>query len=117
MKIPNVAQAYVPESKIVDYLLSPTHPDGRSKAAFFASFGFHRDAWTELADALRRHAGAHDVVSAVDTQFGRKYRVEGPLPCPDGRNPNILAVWAIDFGSEIPRFVTAFPGRLTRADG
>jgi hypothetical protein len=56
MKLPNLEKALVPERKITAYLLSLTHRDGRSKAAFFTRFGFSANAWTLLADALRRHA-------------------------------------------------------------
>jgi len=45
--------AFVDQSKIVDYLLSMTHPDGQAKARFFVSFGFQPNQWKQLADALR----------------------------------------------------------------
>lgn len=35
MKLPNVEAVVVSEDKITGYLLSPTHRDGRHKAAFF----------------------------------------------------------------------------------
>jgi hypothetical protein len=46
-------------------LLSPTHCTSRSKAVFFVAFGFTREAWGALADALRRHAEVHDVSETV----------------------------------------------------
>ncbi len=39
MKLPNHEKAFVPREKIVDYLLSPFHKDGKGKAAFFKRFG------------------------------------------------------------------------------
>jgi hypothetical protein len=56
MKLPNAHFAIVPERKVTEYLLNPSHPAGGSKAAFFLSFGFTRIAWQELAEALQRHA-------------------------------------------------------------
>jgi hypothetical protein len=35
--------ASIPESKIVDYLLSDKHRVGKSKAAFFKLFGFRHE--------------------------------------------------------------------------
>jgi hypothetical protein len=35
MKIPNAEQVVVPRAKVVDYLLSDTHRDGRHKAVFY----------------------------------------------------------------------------------
>ena len=40
MKLPNLEKAIVPREKIVDYLLSFVHKDGRAKAEFFMRFGF-----------------------------------------------------------------------------
>jgi hypothetical protein len=37
--LPNAAAAIVARSKVVDYLLSETHPDGRGKARFFSDRG------------------------------------------------------------------------------
>jgi len=62
MKLPNHESAILPREKIRDYLLSTTHPDGRHKAAFFLRFGFNRDSWQTLGEALRQHAALHDVV-------------------------------------------------------
>lgn len=38
MKLPDKEKAYIPLLKIKDYLLSETHPIGKSKAKFFRSF-------------------------------------------------------------------------------
>jgi hypothetical protein len=55
LKLPNYEQAVVPERKITAYLLSPTHPDERSKEKFLTAFGFSVDDWETLANALLRH--------------------------------------------------------------
>jgi hypothetical protein len=41
MKLKGIERASVRRRKVVDYLLSLTHPEGRGKAAFFRRFGFH----------------------------------------------------------------------------
>lgn len=51
--LPNAAAAIVARSKIVDYLLSETHPDGRGKARLFSDHGFSASDWESLAAALR----------------------------------------------------------------
>jgi len=109
MKLPEYASAMVPESKIVDYLLSFSHPDGRGKALFFSRFGFAVAQWQVLADALRQHAAAHSVVTVDQTAFGTRYVIEGPVTAPNGRTPSIRVVWFIASGEAIPRLVTAYP--------
>ena len=107
--LPNAAAAIVARSKVVDYLLSESHPDGRGKARFFSDQGFSLSDWESLAAALRGHAMAHRVAEAVQTAFGVRYVIEGELSAPDGRSPGIRAVWFIRTGRDIPELVTAYP--------
>ena len=109
MHLPQFEQVIIPQRKLTEYLLSRTHRDGRSKATFFESFGFTIEAWEVLADALRRHAAEHDVVTTEETPFGMSYTVEGALLAPDGRQPLVRVVWFIETGEAIPRLVTAYP--------
>jgi len=39
MKLPNSENAVVPPEKLRDYILSPVHPVGRFKSAFFRGLG------------------------------------------------------------------------------
>ena len=73
MKLPHVEQAIIPQQKLTEYLLSPTHRTGRSKAVFFVAFGFTREAWGALADMLRRHAEEHDVSYGLLVGGGRMF--------------------------------------------
>ena len=109
MKLPNVEQASVPSRKITHYLLSATHRDGQHKADFFRSFGFTLDAWEALASTLLNHARSHEVTEVTATPFGQNYVVEGSLPSPDGRAPNVRAVWFIANRAEAATLATAYP--------
>jgi hypothetical protein len=108
-RLPNLERAAVPERKVVAYLLSESHPDGRGKARFFVGHGFTVADWQELADALRLHAVRNPVVETVETAFGVRYVVEGILQAPDGRKPIVRAVWFIIREGEAPSLVTAYP--------
>jgi hypothetical protein len=92
-----------------DYLLARDHFAGRSKARFFASFGFSRDNWVRLSDALLLHREHGQVTGVETTPYGQKYVVEGTLQSPDGRDPWIRSVW-FDDGERLT-FVTAYPAR------
>ena len=109
MKLPNYEKANVPRSKVIDYLLSFNHPDGRSKARFFTGFGFSIESWETLAQALIYHAAEHDVIKVEASPFGTRYVIEGAISAPDGRAPHIRTIWFIEQGERIPRFVTAYP--------
>ena len=109
MNLSRAEQVVVPQNKIENYLLHPGHPIGGDKARFFLRFGFGRDEWTVLADALRRHAREHPVTGSVSDADGVTYLVEGPLETPSGRKPRVRSVWLVETGGLAPRFITAYP--------
>lgn len=100
--------AVIEERKITHYLLATGHPAGRAKAAFFGRFGFHRAEWRRLGEALLEHARSARVIMTSETEFGKKYVLEGPLLAPDGRKPQIRTVWFVATGEATPRLVTAY---------
>ena len=116
MRLPYGQNAEIPQAKLTEYLLSPTHRDGRHEAAFFTRFGFSMAAWQDLAATLRQHALDHEVTKEEDAPFGKRYVIEGIMQAPDGRAPMLRAVWFIERGSGTPRFVTAYPLRRTSDD-
>lgn len=109
MKLPNASQARVDESKVTDYLLSVSHPDGSAKARFFERFGFRASNCNEFILALLEHGRVNPVVNVVDNEFGKRYSVDGEIRSPDGRNPTIRTVWIVEAGQDIPRLITAYP--------
>ena len=108
-KLPNAENARVDREKIVEYLLCRSHPDGYSKAAFFMQFGFTLKAWEILADSLYKHGKTHHVVKVVESAYGRRYNVDGPLETPSGLKPLVRTVWIIEISSNAPRLITAHP--------
>jgi len=91
--LPNAVQAYVEEKKITGYLLSDTHPQGRSKAVFFRAFGFVPAQWQELAAALVAQGAAGTVVSTLVLPDSTQYAVEGELSALDGRAPRLITAY------------------------
>ncbi len=109
MNVPNADQAIVTASKATDYLLSLESEYGRPKAGFFLRFGFTPEQWERFAEALIQHGRQNHVTGTLETEFGVKYVVEGPLVTPDGRRPEVITVWQIDNEDDAPRLVTAYP--------
>lgn len=109
MNLPRAEEAVVPRNKVENYLLDSAHPVGGGKAQFFIRFGFRREEWTVLADALRRHASDNPVADSVSDADGVTYLVEGQLETPSGRKPRLRSVWLIETGELAPRFITAYP--------
>ncbi len=102
-------------AKIVDYLLSSDHPNGRSKAAFFLGLGFDEERWEALAAALRDHGADNEVTDARASDHGVLHCVDGTIKTPDGRNPQARTVWLIEEATTAPRLITAYPLRRDHA--
>lgn len=112
MRLPNAGQLRVDRNKVVEYLLSESHPDGRSKSAFFSSFGFDAAHWERFAEALRNHGAGHEITDVRESGYGTLSAVDGIMETPDGRNPYVRTVWILDKkGDTKPRLITAHPLR------
>ncbi len=106
--IPNASAAIVTPEKVRDYLLSPPHPIGCFKAAYFRELGYAQWNWQQLERALRALLSG-DAELVDTTEYGRKYSVSGRIFGPRGRDAQIVTLWIILFDEDVPRFVTAFP--------
>lgn len=110
MRLPGAEDAVVDEAKIQGYLLSPWHPLGKSKAAFFERLGYVPGAWERLAEDLRRHGREHPVAKVSISRFGQKFEVRGSLVGPFATTTELVSVWIVLRGETQPRLVTAYPG-------
>jgi hypothetical protein len=108
MKLPHAKSAIIPPEKIKGYLLSPGHPIGRYKAAFFRVHGYEQNGWEALARDIRALL-ENDANLAERTQFGEKYTITGQVVGPNGRRFGLTTVWIILSGENAPRLVTAYP--------
>ncbi len=113
MKLPARERAVIEPAKIRDYLLSTSHPVGRFKAAFFASLGYTSGDWHRLEADLRGLVMSGDAEPGQDSLYGQKYQIRGTLKGPSGKSVEVVSVWIILFGGDVPQFVTAFPGETT----
>ncbi len=110
MPLPDADHAVVEPRKLRDYLLSPSHPVGRFKAAFLAGLGYTQEDWGVLSADLRQQAITGIARTVQATRFGQKYEVTGFLKGPAGKRVEVVSVWIILSDEEFPRFITAFPG-------
>lgn len=110
MKLPEAQRAVIAPAKIRDYLLSMSHPVGRFKAPFFASLGYTVADWQRLEQDLLAIANSGDAEPGRESRYGQKYEICGTLNGPSGKSASVLTVWIVRLGSDVPEFVTAFPG-------
>ena len=110
MGLPNANRAVVDDAKVRDYLLSPTHPVGRFKSAFFFALGFSVERWPLLRDALLELARTGEATPGQASSFGTKFEIRAKLVGSSGREAPVVTVWMVSSGQDFPHFVTAHPG-------
>jgi len=110
LRLPHAGGAYVPRGKVKGYLLSLSHPLGRSKARFFRGIGFDEQDAELLETELLRLAREGTVVERIPGDYGTKYIVRGGINTPAGERVSVTTVWLIETGQVRPRLVTAYPG-------
>ena len=109
MRLPLAELAEVSPAKIGAYLLSESHPVGKSKARFFRDAGSDESTLDLLCRGLLQIARTQEVVETSATVHGMKYILDGELEAPTGRRLRLRTVWTVDRGQERPRFVAAYP--------
>ena len=98
--------AIIPVAKLVDDLLSATHPEGSSKAAFLSRLGYSRNDPQRL-DADLRDQLTMDARPGRPSPYGQKYEILGLLTGPNGATGRIRTVSTIALTGETgPRLVT-----------
>src|ERR1700730_14579953 len=102
---------------IVVRALNDIHPQNQGKAKFFMLFGFMLANWQELRKAPLDHPHNNAVVNQTTFQYGEIYEIGCSIASPDGRNPCVRSLWAIEPRSTDPKFITAYAGLLKAAEG
>jgi hypothetical protein len=109
MMVPNYENAYVPEPKLTEYLLSEKHAVGKAKAKYFRSLGYNDANVDQLQRDLIMIVKSNEITHKIETSFGLKYIVEGQLETPKGSIAQVITVWVVEPIDNRPRFVTAYP--------
>jgi hypothetical protein len=110
LRLPNAEHAVIDPAKLQNYLLSKSHPVGRFKATFFARLGYSAENWAQLEADIRGQHLTRDATLSETTRYGRKYEIRARLRGPSGMTADLVSVWILPPGDDIPRFVTGYPG-------
>jgi hypothetical protein len=108
MKLPNGERADL-GSKIEDYVLNPSHWEGRHKARVFESMlGITRRNQQVLREAILAAAVDSDEAEALgDNDYGTLYVLRFPLTIAH-RTAMILTAWIIRHEEDFSRLITCY---------
>ena len=80
-----------------------------ARQSSFQGLGFAWMSGKFLPVPLRKHGRENVVSVSVESAYGTRRSVDGPLATPDGRNPQIRTVWILAKGGRAPRLINAHP--------
>jgi hypothetical protein len=108
MRLPNGDRAVVDDRKLLQFILSPSHPHGRTHAHLFDRLlGINLTNADVLRQALLQAAATGDAILGEMSDFGQKYEIRFTFSGPRGVY-NVLSVWMIESSGDVPRLVTAY---------
>jgi hypothetical protein len=108
--LPDFADVYIPDHKLRDYLLSPTHKEGRHKLRLFkAKFGIGPDDRERCAEMLIEATRGGTVENVRKRPDCRVYAIKGSMEGVDGAHHEVRICWKVPHEGGRPTFVTAYP--------
>lgn len=110
-RLANSESAWVPLSKMTEYLLNPLNPQAGNKPADFAKMGYDLQNINILERDLISVAQNYPPIEERIFPDYATYRVEGHIATPEGGNRHMRTVWEIRPEDPRPRPVTAYPVR------
>jgi len=106
------SRVFIPDDKIIGYLLNLDSDDGKSKAKFFISTcGFSPGNPQELEEALRQHPLNAKPTGKRETEFGWNYTFTCNIQSPRRGAICIVSVWHVGQDGKEPSLVMARPLR------
>ena len=110
-RLPNADLAWIPVSKMTEYLLNSLDPQAGNKPDDFAKMGYDKGNIEALERDLFSVVQNCPPVEVRETPDWVTYRVEGYIATPRDGNRYIRTVWEIRPADPRPRLVTAYPVR------
>lgn len=104
-RLPNHAKAVFPKNKFKNYLLNPTKEPNKSRV--FSKIGYNMKNAERLEADIRKGLKENKATVFAPNKYGTPVQVEMVLGIDKQRK--IVTAWMINKGTNIPRFVTAYP--------
>ena len=101
--LPNHKRAVIPDEKLVEYCLNPTHPVGKHKAIVFRTvLGFDQSNWQFLKEKVLEQLPYREAKVGKQDIYGTRYEVSLPISGPNGNIAVVIVTWIVKAGAECP---------------
>ncbi|MBD8961756.1 MAG: hypothetical protein EGR81_05835 [Ruminococcaceae bacterium] len=110
-RLNNHKNAVIARNKLKNYILNPTKDE--SKAKFFKSLGYNMQNYERLERDMRAKLGTSKALKYQTNPDGSvSFQVNMYIGI--DKKALVTTAWRIDNGSNVPRFITAYPNRSKR---
>ena len=107
--LPHAREAFIPPSKLYDYVLSPDHPLGRHKArVFFSALGLSADNWEYLREQIKQGVITAPVSNVQVSSYGVLYEVPILIQGLNGASHEVITAWIVEGKIPAPRLTNAY---------
>lgn len=109
-KLPNYKNAEIARNKLKNYLLNPKKSNG--KFAFFKSLGYNMKNFRRLERDIRSEISKNEAFMTITNRYGHEVKVyDVYVNIGLNKKAIVLTSWQTDHGTNIPRFITAYPNK------
>lgn len=100
----------IPQAKLTEYSLSPTHPTGKHKAhEFKVKLGYTLDNWRSLEKNILENVDKYPMMFVEEKpKWGNIFRCDMLLKGPNGNEAIVRTGWILRNGSDVYQLTTAF---------
>lgn len=111
--MPKLDDPIIPPEKLTQYLLVK-RPRG-DKSDYLALAGFTGENPDDLMEALKKLAAEGEAVELETDNFGTRYRLEGVLTGPNGKELKVATIWLRKADDRV-HFITLVPQKREDTD-
>ena len=109
MRLTDQFELFIGDEKLLKYLLAGNPVKANDTAKLFSLFGYSTENASILKNQLKEIASGCEVESIGENDYGIFYVVSDEIKTPSGKMLLLQTVWHVMDGSEVARFVTAYP--------
>lgn len=109
--MPNHSNAITPIEKFSKYSLDYSNPNAKGKAeSYEKGLGFTKSNANDLKKQIEMAvtSGAINPYEISTSKYGVKYKYRIPVTGPNGKTKNVIVVYQIDEGNNVPRLITNY---------
>lgn len=106
--LPSYQYAYIPDTKIRDYVLNPNHEEGKHKAlVFHSALGLKQDDFEWLVEEIKKGIRITPAQEMEPGDYGKRYVVDLQV-FREGKSALVRTSWILRGKEDFPRLTSCY---------